>query len=191
MSSLRILAALPVLLLSACADHGALLQDKLDPVTAVTITYCQTPFVFYRDDTGKAAFARDYVHVAPLEVNRTGDFRYYIWLGIWDTLQDTDAGNASGSFESIVIFADGEPLSLDLSGWLPAAIGASEPVYIKPVSSATDAYYEVTIDQLRLIAEASDLRLQSTGPKQQSYELWDQQTSARASLNKFLGKSVY
>jgi hypothetical protein len=90
-----------------------------------------------------------------------------------------------------VIFADGEPLSLDLSGWVPAAIGAGEPVYIKPVSSATDAYYEVTIDQLRVVAEASDLRLQSTGPKQQSYELWDHQTSARASLYKFLSKSVY
>lgn len=59
------------------------------------------------------------------------------------------------------------------------------------VITNTDAYYEVTIDHLRVIAGATDLRIQSTGPRQRSYELWDNQTAARASLQEFLGKSVY
>jgi hypothetical protein len=179
------------LLLSACAGSDVQTLNKLDAVTGVTITYSEAPMIFYRDDSGKAAHARNFVHLGPLEVNRMGEFRYYLWLGVWNTLQNPDPGQARDGFESIVIFADGEPMALDLSGWTATAIGASEPVYIKPVSSAADAYYEVTIDQLRVIAEATDLRFQSTGSQQQSFELWDDQASARVSLNEFLGKSVY
>jgi hypothetical protein len=90
-----------------------------------------------------------------------------------------------------VIFADGEPLALEVSGWSQAAIGASEPVYVRPVASATDAYYEVTVDHLRLIAASEDIRIQSTGPRPRSYELWDKQESARESLNEFLRNSAY
>lgn len=180
-----------LLLLFACAGNGARTVDKLDSVTGVTITYSEAPMIFYRDNSGKAAHARNFVHLGPLEVNRMGDFRYFLWLGIWNTLQNADPGDARDGFESIVIFADGEPLQLDLSGWTATTIGASEPVYIKPVSSAADAYYEVTIDHLRVIAGATDLRIQSTGPRQRSYTLWDNQTAAKASLQEFLGKSVY
>jgi hypothetical protein len=147
--------------------------------------------VFYRDVSGRAAYARDFVHMAPLEVNRGGDYRYYLWLGIWNTMEDAGAEQPRDGFESIVIFADGEPLPLELAGWTAAAIGASEPVYMKPVASAADAYFAVTSDQLRLIAEAKDVRLQSTGSRNDSYEPWDDQKTAKASLIEFLGGSVY
>ena len=187
----RIIIIVITLLLSACAGHDVHTLSKLDSVTGVTITYSETPMIFYRDDSGKAAHARNFVHLAPLETNRMGEFRYFLWLGVWNTLQNPGPGQARDGFESIVVFADGEPMALDLSGWTATAIGASEAVYIKPVSSAADAYYEVTIDHLRVIAEATDLRIQSTGSRPQSFELWDNQTSARLSLDEFLGKSVY
>ncbi|NQV87883.1 MAG: hypothetical protein HQ492_12490 [Woeseiaceae bacterium] len=94
-------------------------------------------------------------------------------------------------FESIVIFADGEPLSLELSGWTAATIGAGEPVYLKPVSSAADAYYEVTIDHLRMIVASNKVRILTTGPKPKSFEEWNQQSTARASFKEFLDRSVY
>ncbi|MDH3612425.1 MAG: hypothetical protein OES10_04015 [Gammaproteobacteria bacterium] len=163
----------------------------MDPLTTVTITYSEAPLVFYRDESGRAAYARDYVHLGPLEVNRSGTYRYYLWLGIWNTMQDADAGAPRDGFDAIVVFADGEPMPLEISGWTAAAIGASESVYIKPVASAADAYYEVSVDQLRMIAEAKDLRLQSTGPRRESYELWDSQAGAKAGLVEFLRASVY
>jgi hypothetical protein len=91
----------------------------------------------------------------------------------------------------VVIFVDGEPLPLEVSGWTSSAIGASEPVFLKPVASAADAYYAVTVDQLRLIAEAADVRLQSTGPGGVSYEPWDDQRSGKSGLVEFLASSVY
>ena len=191
MSNNRIAAFMLALTLTACASQDSVIRNKLDPTTGVTITYSQTPMVFYRDESGKAAHARNFVHLGPLEVNRMGDFRYFLWLGVWNTLQDARPGETRDGFESIVIYADGEPLALEISGWTVEAIGASEAVYLRPVSSAADAYYEVTVDHLRLIAASSDIRVQSTGSRPQSYELWDEQKSAKAGLAEFLRKSVY
>ena len=191
MSTHRFAAILISLTLVACAGQPGAIQNKLDPATAVTITYSQTPMVFYRDDSGKAAFARNYLHLGPLEVNRMGSFHYYLWLGIWNTMQDAEPGESRNGFESIVIYVDGEPLALELTGWTPAAIGATEPVYVRPVASAADAYYEVTVDHLRLIAASDKVRIQSTGPGTRTYELWDEQKAAKQSLNEFLRNSVY
>jgi hypothetical protein len=177
--------------LAACADHGTRIAEELDPLTGVTITRSQVPLVFYRDNSGVAAHAKSLVHLGPLEVNRMGEYRYYLWLGIWNTLQDAAPGVSRDGFESIVIYADEEPLPLDIMGWSAEAIGASRPAYVQPVSSSTDAYYEVTVDHLRLIAAATRVRIHTTGNKAHSYELWNDQKSAKASFQEFLKNSVY
>ena len=186
-----LLAGLAAVITGACTSSNSLLTSTLDPVTSVTISYSRSPMVFYRDVAGRAAYARDFVHVAPLEVNRSGRYRYFLWLGIWNTMEAAPSSQSRDGFESIVIFADGEPLPLDIAGWTASAIGASEPVHLKPVASAADAYYEVTVDQLRLIAEAKDIRIQSTGARSESYETWDDQAIARDGLIEFLQSSVY
>ncbi len=189
----RLLAAIVLLALvtGGCSTDSALVRDQMDPATSVNISYSQTPMVFYRDVSGRAAYARNFVHMAPLEVNRSGDYQYYLWLGIWNTMADAQSEQSRDGFESIVVFADGEPLPLEIAGWTVAAIGASKPVYLKPVASAADAYYAVTVDQLRLIAEAREVRLKTTGARNESYEPWDNQKAAKASLVEFLEGSVY
>ncbi len=176
---------------SGCSSDSAMVRDQLDPLTSVTITYSQTPMVFYRDVSGRAAYARNFVHMAPLEVNRSGNYRYYLWLGIWNTMADAQSNQSRDGFESIAIFADGEPLPLEIAGWTVAAIGATEPVYLKPVASAADAYYAVTLEQLRLIVEARDVRLKTTGSRSESYEPWDNQKSAKKAMIEFLARSIY
>lgn len=167
---------------ASCAGNPTPSQTLLDPETSVTITFGDNPVVFYRDVAGRAAYAKDYIHMGSLQVNRSGDYSYYLWLGIWKTMEDASPGQTLDGFESIVIYADGEPLPLESSGWTPSAIGASQPVYTKPVATAVESYYRVTIDQLRLMAEATDLRIQSGGAQAESFELWDEQRSARYEL---------
>ena len=101
-------------------------------------------------------------------------------------MQVIDPSVTRDGLESIVIFADGEPLLLELSGWTPDTMGISDSVYLKPMASAADAYYQVTVDQIRLIAESSDIRLRTAGPRPRDFELWDDQASAKASLAEFL-----
>jgi len=177
-----------VAILIGCASPSPVINDKLDPLTGVTVTFNNTPLVLYRDNPSLAAFARNYVHLGPLQVNRSGANQYFLWVGIWNTMQTATLAEHRDGFESIVLYADGEPLSLELSGWTPAAIGASEPVYLKPVATSADAYYRVTADQIRLIAESRDIRLRTTGTLPKEYELWNDQKSARSDLTEFLGR---
>ena len=150
------------------------------------LSYSHTPMILYRDDPGRAAHARNYVSLGPMMVNRSGDYQYYLWLGIWNTNQTPNLEERSNGFDSIVIFVDGEPLVLELAGWTPASVGASEAVYSQPVASALDAYYPLTFDQVRLIAFSNDIQLRTTGSAPRSFELWDSQSAARAGFQQFL-----
>jgi hypothetical protein len=178
------------LLLINCASSPTI-SEKLDPVTGITVTFATTPLVLYRDNPSQAAYARNYVHLGPIQVNRSGSYRYYLWVGAWNTMQVADIPEHRDGFESIIVFADGEPLALELKGWTPESIGASEPTYLKPVASTADAYYEVTADQIRLIAGARDIRVRATGTAPREFQLWDQQNSARNSLTEFLNRTFW
>ena len=176
------------LILSSCASTAPSIGEKLDWTTGVTVTFVNTPLVLYRETPAQAAYARDYAHLGPIQVNRSGSYQYYLWIGSWATMHRSDVSEHRDGFESIVIFADSEPLVLELTGWTPDAIGTSEPTYLKPIASSTDAYYRVTVDQIRLIAAARDIRLRTTGPSPKEFELWDDQSAARRHLAEFLDR---
>jgi hypothetical protein len=173
-------------LLSSCSSGSPLVEQKLDNVTGVTVTRSTAPVVLYRDNSAYAAHARDFVYLGPVEINRMGANSYYLWLGIWSTMKDEIRSAQRDGFESVILYADGEPLPLELAGWTLDAIGVSEPVYVKPVASAADAYYRVTVDQIRLIAESSDIQLRVGTAQPKSYALWDKQGSANVSIRAFI-----
>ena len=142
--------------------------------------------LFFRDDPAHAAHAKNLVSVGPLQVNRSGHYRYYLWLGIWNTNHTVSTADGRDGFDSIVLYVDGQPIQLEVAGWTPSAIGASQPVYPPPVASALDAYYEVTVDQIRFITEARDVSLQTTGFRSQSFEPWDDLGIAQQGFRSFL-----
>jgi len=131
------------------------------------------------------------VNLGPVQVNRGGRFEYFLWLGIWNTNQTASVADRRDGFDSIILFINGEPLALDLNGWTPSAIGASESVYPQPVPSSLEAYYRVTADQIRLIANADDIQLRTTGVRPRTFESWDDQAAARESFRYFLSNVVY
>lgn len=186
------LAAALVTAAASCATQpSALTREFLDTGTGVTVTASRVPLVLYRDNPAAAAYARNVVHVGPIEINRSGAYRYYLWVGIWNTLQAADASLSRDGFETIIVSVDGESMALELAGWTPAAIGASAPVYLPPVSSASDAYYPLTVDQIRFIAEAQDVTLRTTGSASREYNLWSGQQGAREALLEFLDRVGY
>ena len=101
--------------LVGCATASQVSQ-RLDSKTGVTFTFSSTPMILYRDAPAHAANARNFVSLGPLQANRSGRYEYFIWLGIWTTNHSVDGLGGRDGFDSIVLFADGEPLTLDLSG---------------------------------------------------------------------------
>ncbi|HEY5644275.1 MAG TPA: hypothetical protein VIS31_15510 [Woeseiaceae bacterium] len=173
-------------LLCACGSTGPLVADRLDELTGVTVTRATKPLVLYRDRSAQAAFARDFVYLGPVEVNNMGRRQYFVWLGIWSTTDSASSAADIGDLDTVVIYADGEPLRLDLAGLTPDSIGVSEPVYVKPVASSMDAYYRVTTDQIRVIAEARDIELMTGAARPQRFLPWDNTSTAMESLRAFL-----
>lgn len=163
---LAIIAALLV----ACGASNPTVVQHLDPLTGVTITRAAKPIVLYQDRSAQAANARDYVYLGPVQVNNMGERRYFLWLGIWGT--SDNRSDVLDDFESIVLFVDGEPMALEAKGWTSGTIGASEPVYVKPVASATDAFYRVTIDQIRMIAVSRDIEIRAGSARSKQYLRW-------------------
>lgn len=186
--------AIPVLaalcLAGGCAGTATVPSETLDPLTGATIGRAEVPLRFYEEQSGRAAYARNYVYLGPLWVNKSGDYRYYLWLGIWSThVESVDNARRRDAFESVTIIADGEPLSLDVGGWTHSVIGASRDVYTRPVASALDAYYPVTLDQIRLLAEATDIRIRSAGVTGGSFERWDGDRGANDALREFVRRA--
>lgn len=174
------------LVLAACSGATPLVIQALDAGSGVTVLRSTTPLIFYRDNSAYAAHARDFVYMGPVEVNNMGARSHYLWLGIWSTIRDDErlATDRSG-FESVILFVDGEPFPLELAGWTLEAIGITEPVYVKPVASAADAYYHVTLDQIRRLATASRIDLRVGTARPVAYEMWDQQGLALTALREF------
>lgn len=188
---IRRLGYILVIACSACSVGSALTTSFLDPQTAVTVTTSKTPLILYRENPSVAAYARNFIHLGPIEVNQSGSYRYFLWLGIWNTMETPLVTEQRDGFEAITIFADGEPLFFEIAGWTSGAIGTSAPAYLKPVASAADAYYMVSIDQIRLIATANDIRLRTAGPSPREYRLWDDQRTARQSFGAFVAASDF
>jgi hypothetical protein len=188
----KLASLIPLSLLGAgCVSTSTLVEEKLDMGTGVTVTHATAPIVLYHDNSSYAAHARDYVYLGPVEINRMGDYSYYLWLGIWSTISDAERSFQRDGFESVTLYVDGEPLQLQLVGWTLESIGVSEPVYVKPVASAADAYYRVTIDQIRLIADAREIELHAGTAPVRVYLMWDRQGSAHASMREFVGRGLY
>jgi hypothetical protein len=176
--------------LGACSSSAPLFVERLDTNTGVTVLNATEPLVLYRDNSGYAAHARDYVYMGPIEVNNMGTESYYLWLGIWSTMRDaTRLADQRDGFESVVLYADGEPMPLEIAGWTLDTIGVSEPVYTRPVAGAADAYYRVTADQIRLITDARDVELRTGTAREVAYTLWDQQSLPSTSLQAFVRRA--
>ena len=173
-------------LLSACATGQSPVIERMDELTAVTITNSRTPIVMSPNTPYEGDAARDYLQVGVIEVNRMGDLHYYLWLGI-STLDSMSNENTDPEdFESVEVVAGNETFQLDVHGWTPAAIGASEPVYNKLFRSSSNAYYRVTLEQIQLLAETDDLKLYSTGSEREEFVPWYKQETARNDLTEFL-----
>lgn len=180
--------ALALVLLAAsygCASSAPGTIESLDSHTGVTILRSRSPVVFYRDTPVRAAYARDFVSLGPLSVNRMGEHHYYLWLGVWGTMADWSGPDTRDNLESAVLFVDGEPIMLELAGWTPASIELSENVYGKPAAAAIEAYFEITLDQIRRLSEASSLTLLTGDGDPSYYEPWDDPGTVRAMLRTF------
>jgi hypothetical protein len=180
------ISAIVLTVLSSCGAVQPTVVEKLDELTAVTITHGRTPLILSPDEPYSRANERDFLQLGAIEINRMGARKYYLWLGISDFNLMADETKYPEEFNSILLVGHGDTIRLDVYGWTAVAIGATDPVYERLFGSSIDAYYEVNLDQIRLLTDADNLKLRTTGSSPKEFGSWYKQATFRSDLSEFL-----
>ena len=175
-STIAMLAACTWAAVGAAGDWGQsgdVMHQTLDERTALVLTGLNRPLVLYREDPQLAVNAREYVQIGPLETNRQGELRYYLWMGIWSTIDPGPTAGVERRFEHVYLFVDEEPMELTVTSWGLSDGRNDIRFYAKPVATGLDAFYTVTADQLRRIGIARDVYLVAGPESRQRYDTWE------------------
>jgi hypothetical protein len=177
--------------LSACAAGQPPVVEKLDDLTAVTITHSRTPLFLSPETETTGTTAREFVQIGVIEVNQMGALEYFLWLGIWDRDIFNSGEAQPDGYASIVIVTEAESLPFEIHDWNHASIGTSERAYEQIFPEELDAYYEVSLEQIKMLAEATSLKLQTTGPEAKRFVPWYNQDKGKADLQAFVSAVTY
>lgn len=137
--------------------------EYLDDSTSATITRVDQPFLFFSDDPARAANARDYLNAAPLAVNQAGKRSWWLWLGLWSTIdRGITVGDARlGDIQGVQLIIDGEPMDLDMGGRVERIPGVTRPPYEAPVPTARNLVVPLTGSQVARLSRGTSVVLRT------------------------------
>lgn len=136
-------------------------REFTDERTAVTVEAAATALIVAHDEPALAANARDYLSLGVIQVNRMGDYEYYLVAVAWSTIDRGRTRGAAGAPDA--------PAKLNLRAdktlYTLVAEEGLNPVrdrelYPPPAGSGARKFYRVRADQLVAIAAAKDLQVE-------------------------------
>lgn len=154
---------------AACAPQAPL-NSRLD-ASGITVVTLADAVIVARPVAEIAVAARDYAYLGPIEVNRMGERRYFLWVGLASTI-DRDLVNATPEAPRQLVFvADGQPMMLELAGW---DIAFDVPPYATGAPLYATLSARTTLDQIRRIAAATsvEVHLISSSGAASHYRHW-------------------
>ena len=149
------------LALTGCAVPVPGAKQYQDDATAVTITVASEPLVLAREVSMLAVNARDYVSLYPLEVNRTGQRRYYFFGYSWSTIDRRDGKGAAGPVDAeLTLQADDRTVVLRMSSNEFRAAGVNALPFAPPVPDAQPLLFPADRATLLFVGSAGALSAQ-------------------------------
>ncbi len=157
----RIIALCSVLALAACAASPSKPGEELfDEQTGNTVTVVSEPIVFARERNDVAAYARDYVTLVAVEVDHSGQFKDYLLLYRWSTVDKRMLPPPDPSAGKVRLVSEGRELDLDPLESMPVGLGSGRDLHLPPHGEAIVHGYAVDLNVLRFIAASRTLILQ-------------------------------
>lgn len=151
-----------LLMLSVPAVAGAPsgTRQYLDTETVATITVAMEPSVFARERPDLAVNARDYLSLAPLEVDKAGQRQYYWCAYIWSTIDRHDAQPWLSNGDQIVLVADARPIPLHVATRSPREIGIANDPLRRPGRHAVLRLLMADLETIGYAARADELHIE-------------------------------
>ena len=160
----KVLAAVAGMALVSCTTVESVPRatEYLDEASGATITRVETPFRFYSDDPSRAANARDYLDAAPLALNRSGKYSWWLWLGVWSTIdRGVSGGDAQlADIAAIQLIVDGEPMDLDMQARTDRIPGG-EPLPYAATVPASATLLPLTGSQVARLGRAASISIRT------------------------------
>jgi len=158
-------------------------RQYVDQTSAISVTVTSSALIFARERTDLAANARDYITLAPLETNRSGE-RSYFWMAyLWSTIDRRKGEPMIATTDELVLLADGRPIRLLAADVSLSDRGVVEPPISPPKRNAIPALFAVDLESIAYAAQATDLRIELIhAGVSESFTLWK---DARPAVREF------
>jgi hypothetical protein len=147
--------------------------ERLDRETGVTVTTQGEPTVFARNQPQFSRSARDYLYLGPFEINRRGQRTYYLWVGVGTTIDRGYLAPSEPDPQTLYVSVRDELVELPLHRWSELEL-ATDSIYETRVRLRAEFFARVTLDQLRLLANAepSEVIVKTADQAIQRYASW-------------------
>ena len=158
-------------------------REYVDETSAISVTITSSALIFARERSDLAANARDYITLAPLETNRTGE-RSYFWMGyIWSTIDRRKGEPMIADGDELVLLADGRPIRLVALDTPLSDRGVVQPPLPAPKRNAIPVLFAVNPESIAYAAHATDLHIELLrAGTSETFVLWK---DARAAVRAF------
>lgn len=170
-SSISLLSLLAVVSIVAAGCGGkSPLRSDLDS-SGMTIVTLDRPTVLARSALDLTSTGRDYIYLGPVEINRMGERKYFVWLGMASTVDRPLVDEEQPRAASLTLLVDGSPMELPLTSW---NLELDRPPYRSGVK-VYDAYAaRASLDQIDRIARAAsvDIDVITDAGRSTDYRKW-------------------
>lgn len=161
-------------------------REYIDGTTGSTITAANEAMILYSEEPLLAANTRDYISIGPVEVNKSGQRSYLLWIGIWSTIDrpDFSGETVNRRFDPIYFLIDGEPMEFSFV----SRVRKEQAPYSSSAPGTIEGYYATTRNQIERLAAAADLRIRLSIDESpvKIYRLWSRDTNSFADFSEFL-----
>jgi hypothetical protein len=173
---------------TACVTRTATEPHQfLDERTARTLWVPAKPLVFARNRSDLAAYARDYATLVPVAIDESGDYRQYLLLYRWSTVDPRMLPRPDPGDGELRIVADGRVIDLHPLTTLPLGLDRHRELLIPKHGDVVAHAYKMSSDLLRYIAASHELSVRlPQEPFTTPFELWQ---DGRPALRAFLSRA--
>ncbi len=182
------------MLLTGCALAACVTRNAEEPRqffderTARTLLVAAKPLVFARNRSDLAAHARDYATVQTLAIDESGEYRQYLLLYRWSTLDPRMLPGPVASAGELRIVADGRVIDLAALDAVPVSLANRKELLVPNHGAVVARAYRVSPDLLRFIAASHELIVRlPEEPLTTPFALWQ---DGRGALRAFLSAAA-
>ncbi len=121
-----------------------------------------------------AANARDYLNLGVVAINRSGERTYWLGVVAWSTIDRVATDDVKGFPGRIRLGRAAGSMELEPVAGGRQAVGLERPAFVGPATRFTEAWYRLSVEQLRRLSESppSAVELQGPGPQLLVFVPW-------------------